>query len=72
MLTRLAFVAMSLNLELIAIDATHRYRAMNILAGLTLIFMRSALVFAGAQNHQSIGAKPFVEATPKPFGRAMV
>ncbi len=59
-LTGLVFVAMSLNLKLIAIDATHRYRAINTLTGLALVFMRCALVLMGAQNHYSIGAELFV------------
>jgi hypothetical protein len=59
-LTGLVFVAMSLNLKVIAIDATHRYRAINTLTGLALVFMRYALVLMGAQNHQSIGAELFV------------
>jgi hypothetical protein len=59
-LTGLVFVAMSLNLKVIAIDATHRYRAINTLTGLALVFMRCALVLMGAQNHQSVGAELFV------------
>jgi hypothetical protein len=59
-LTGLVFVAMSLNLRAIAIDATHRNRAINTLTGLALVFMRCALVLMGAQNHRSIGAELFV------------
>jgi hypothetical protein len=59
-LTGLVFVAMSLNLKAIAIDATHRYRAINTLTGLALVFLRCALVLMGAQNHRSIGAELFV------------
>jgi len=59
-LTGLVFVAMSLNLNVIAIDATHRYRAINTLTGLALVFMRCALVLMGAQNHRSIGGELFV------------
>jgi hypothetical protein len=59
-LTGLVFVAMSLNLKVIAVDATHRYRAINTLAGLALVFMRCALVLMGAQNHRSIGVELFV------------
>src|SRR5579862_7870054 len=59
-LTGLVFVAMSLNLKAIAVDATHRYRAINTLTGLALVFMRCALVLMGAQNHRSIGAELFV------------
>jgi hypothetical protein len=59
-LTGLVFVAMSLNLKVIAVDATHRYRAINTLTGLALVFMRCALVLMGVQNHRSIGAELFV------------
>jgi hypothetical protein len=59
-LTGLVFVAMSLNLKAIAVDATHRYRAINTLTGLALVFMRCALVLMGAQSHQSIGAELFI------------
>jgi hypothetical protein len=59
-LTGLVFVAMSINLKAIAIDATHRYRAVNTLTGLALVFMRCALVLMGAQSHQAIGAELFV------------
>jgi hypothetical protein len=59
-LTGLVFVAMSLNLKVIAVDATHRYRAINTLSGLALVFMSCALVLMGAQNHESIGAELFV------------
>src|SRR6202451_4918188 len=61
-LTGLVFVAMSLNLKVIAVDATHRFRAINILTGLALVFMRCALVLMGAQDHRSIGAELFVVA----------
>lgn len=59
-LTGLVFVAMSLNLKSIAVDATHRYRAINTLTGLALVFMRCALVLMGAENHQAIGAELLV------------
>jgi hypothetical protein len=59
-LTGLVFVAMSLNLKVVAVDATHRFRAINTLTGLALVFMRCALVLMGAQNHRSIGAELFV------------
>ncbi len=58
-LTGLVFVAMSLNLKSIAIDATHRYRAINTLTGLALVFLRCALVLMGAQSHKAIGAELF-------------
>ena len=59
-LTGLVFVAMSLNLKVIAVHATHRNRAINTLTGLALVFMRCALVLMGAQDHQSIGAELLV------------
>ena len=59
-LTGLVFVAMSLNIKVVAINATHRNRAINTLTGLALVFMRCALVLMGAQNHQSIGAELLV------------
>ena len=59
-LTGLVFVAMSLNLRAIVGDATHRYRAINTLTGLALIFMRCALVLMGGQNNRAIGAELFV------------
>jgi len=61
-LTGLVFVAMSLNLKVIAFDATHRNRAINTLTGLALVFMRCAIVLMGAQNHHSIGAELFLVA----------
>ncbi len=59
-LTGLVFVAMSLNLKVIADNATHRYRAINTLTGLALVFMRCALVLMGGQNYRAIGAELFV------------
>lgn len=50
---------MSLNLKVIAVDATHRYRAINTLTGLALVFTRCALVLMGAQDHRAIGAELF-------------
>ena len=61
-LTGLVFVAMSLNLEAIAVDATHRNRAINTLTGLALVFMRCALVLMGGQTYRSIGAELFLVA----------
>ena len=59
-LTGLVFVAMSLNLEAIAVDATHRNRAINTLTGLALVFMRCALVLMAAQDHRAVGAELLV------------
>jgi hypothetical protein len=54
-LTGLVFVAMSLNLGVIAQDATHRYRAIGTLAGFTAVFMICALALMGGQNHVAVG-----------------
>ena len=59
-LTGLVFVAISLNVKVIAVDATHRNRAINTLSGLALVFMRCALVLMGAQDHQAVGAELLV------------
>jgi hypothetical protein len=59
-LTGLVFVAISLNVKVIAVDATHRHRAINTLTGLALVFMRCALVLMGAQNHRAVGAELLV------------
>lgn len=56
-LTGLVFVAMSLNLKVIAVDATHRYRAIGTLTGLAAVFLRCALVLMGGQGHQAVGAE---------------
>jgi len=54
-LAGLVFVAMSLNLDVIAKDATHRYRAIGTLTGFAAAFVICALVLMGGQNHQAIG-----------------
>ncbi len=54
-LTGLVFVAMSLNLEAIAKDITHRNRAIGTLIGFTAAFMICALALMGNQNYQAIG-----------------
>ncbi len=59
-LTGLVFVAMSLNLKVIAANATHRNRAINTLTGLALVFMRCALVLMAAQGHRAIGTELLV------------
>jgi hypothetical protein len=48
-------VAMSLNLESMIKDATHKYRSINTLAGLTAVFVTCGLVLMPGQNHQAIG-----------------
>jgi hypothetical protein len=62
-LTGLVFVALSLNLESIAKDATHRYRAIGTLAGFTASFIMCALVLMGNQNHLVVGIEWLVVST---------
>jgi hypothetical protein len=54
-LTGLVFVAISLNLEVVTQDATHRYRAIGSLAGLTAVFMICSLGVMGGQDHRAVG-----------------
>jgi hypothetical protein len=54
-LTGLVFVAMSLNLGVIAQDATHRNRAIGTLVGFTGAFMICALAVMGGQDHVAVG-----------------
>jgi modulator of FtsH protease len=62
-LTGLVFVAMSLNVSAIAQDATHRYRAIGTLTGMTAAFVISALALLGDQDHVSLGLEWAVVAT---------
>lgn len=54
-LTGLVFVAISVNLRDVLKDATHTYRAINMLNGFTAVFVLSCLALVGHQTHQSIG-----------------
>src|SRR5579863_8237822 len=54
-LTGLVFVAMSINLKGVAKDATHRYRAINMLSGFTAVFLVSCLALMGHQTHRTLG-----------------
>ncbi|MDB5169105.1 MAG: hypothetical protein JWO41_461 [Candidatus Saccharibacteria bacterium] len=56
-LTGLVFVSMSLNLDIITQDVTHRNRAIGTLAGLAAIFMACAFAIMGGQNHLAVGAE---------------
>src|SRR5229473_4162966 len=56
-LTGLVFVAMTLHLEEITKDPVHRHRARSILAGLTAVFIRCALVLMGGQNAQAVAVE---------------
>ena len=57
------FVAMSINLDVVAQNATHRYRAINMLTGFTAAFMICALVLMGGQAHQAVGTEWVVVAS---------
>jgi hypothetical protein len=54
-LAGLVFVAMTINLKGIAHDATHRYRAINMLNGFTSGFIISAFALMGHQTNQTLG-----------------
>jgi hypothetical protein len=54
-LTGLVFVALSINLKDAAKDATHRYRAINMLSGFTSVFIVSALALMGHQTRRTLG-----------------
>lgn len=54
-LTGLVFVALSLSLEAMTKDPTHKNRSINTLAGLTAVFVRCGLVLMGGQNHRAVG-----------------
>ena len=56
-LTGLVFVAMSLNLAVIAQDATHRFRAIGTLTGFMSVFVACALGLMGTQTHRSLGVE---------------
>jgi hypothetical protein len=46
------FIAMSMNLSIIARDATHKNRAVATLTGFTAVFMICAFALIGNQNYQ--------------------
>jgi hypothetical protein len=54
-LTGLVFVALTINLKGVTQDATHRYRAINMLSGFTAAFIICALALMGAQTYRTIG-----------------
>jgi hypothetical protein len=54
-LTGLVFVSMTLNLEAIVKEITHKHRAINTLTGFSAIVVICALVLMGGQNYQTIG-----------------
>lgn len=54
-LTGLVFVALTINLKGVAQDRTHRYRAINMLTGLTSAFIICAFALMGEQTYRTIG-----------------
>ena len=62
-LTGLVFVALSLNVTEMTHDATHKYRSINTLAGLTAVFVRCGLVLMGGQSHIAVGIDLFAIAS---------
>jgi hypothetical protein len=54
-LTGLVFVAISVNLKGVAKDATHMYRAINMLSGFTAVFVIGSLALMGHQTHRTLG-----------------
>jgi hypothetical protein len=62
-LAGLVFVAMSINLDVVAQNAMHRLRAINMLTGFTAAFIICALALMGGQSHQAVGTEWLVVAT---------
>jgi hypothetical protein len=54
-LTGLVFVAISVNLKGVLKDATHTYRAINMLSGFTAVFILSSFALMGHQTNQTLG-----------------
>jgi hypothetical protein len=54
-LTGLVFVAMTINLRGVAMDATHRYRAINMLSGFTSMLIISSFALMGHQTYRTLG-----------------
>ena len=59
-LAGLIFVAMSINLEIIIRNTTHRNRAINMLTGFTAVFMACSLALIGNQPLGALGLEWFV------------
>ena len=56
-LAGLVFVALTINLRGVAKDATHRFRAINMLSGFTSVFIVSALALMGRQPYLALGVE---------------
>jgi len=54
-LTGLVFVAISVNLKAVTRDATHTYRAINMLSGFTAVFVLGSLALMGHQTNRTLG-----------------
>jgi hypothetical protein len=61
-LAGLVFVALTINLRGVAQDATHRYRAINMLTGFASVFLISALALMGHQPRFAVGLEWLVVA----------
>lgn len=61
-LTGLVFVAISVNLRDVLKDATHTYRAINMLNGFTSVFILGCFALMGHQTHQSLGLEWLIVA----------
>ena len=61
-LAGLVFVALTINLRGVAHDATHRYRAINMLTGFASVFLLSALALMGNQPAFAVGLEWLVIA----------
>ena len=53
---------MTINLRLVTADATHKYRAINMLTGFTAAFVLSALAVMGHQTHRTLGLEWLIVA----------
>jgi hypothetical protein len=62
-LAGLVFVAMTINSRVLNADATHKYRAINMLSGFTAVFVLSALALMGQQTYRSLGVEWLVVST---------
>jgi hypothetical protein len=56
-LAGLVFVALTINLRGVAQDATHRFRAINMLTGFTSVFVISALALMARQPYLAVGVE---------------
>ena len=54
-LAGLIFVAMSINLDIIVRNSTHKNRAINMLTGFTAVFMACSIALIGNQNPGALG-----------------